>query len=234
MKKVCFIEFEGILNSFEGYKVNSAKAKKFISDLHKYCEENRIELILVSGYHKSIALKKFKTSFVHAYFKEHQFFYVDEKYLVNKGEEDEKLHKKNLEKDKEFNDSYFKQVLIQQFMHDNKIGVTEALLLCNDIWVDAYYTTRFSKVDFAIFEENVRERGNKIDRINGLAYFNLDVESVKILLKNFPQVDTTALDKYVFKKMQETLLKDVDFSQVAKKAAEKKIKEMQKRDNEGK
>jgi hypothetical protein len=230
MKKVCFIEFEGILAPFEGYKLNTAKAKEFIEKLHKYCEENRIELILISGFHKNIAEKKFKTSFVNKYFKDHKFFYVDEKYLVSKEETDEKLHRDNLEKDKEFNDSYFKQVLIQQFMHDNKISSEDVLLLCNDVWVDAYYTTRFSKVDFAIFEDNVRERGNKIDRINGLAYFNLDVDSVITLLKKFPKVDTSALDKFVYKKMTESLLKDVDFSAVAKKAAEKKIKEMKEKE----
>lgn len=221
MKKVCFIEFEGILESNEKYVANTKLVKSFLSELSSFCKKNSIELILISGFHHKIALEKFNKSFIKNFFKKEQFFYVDDNYLNSKTETDKKLHIENLKKDKEFNDSYFKQVLIQQFLFDNNILPSEALLLCNDIWVDAYYTTRFSKVDFALFENNILDRGKTTQRISGLAYFNLDSVSVKILLENFPNVDLTILNKFVFKKMQEALLKDVDFSKLKEKVAKK-------------
>ncbi len=226
MKRVCFIEFEGILESNLSYKIDAVKTKSFLKSIKDYCDKNGVELILLSGFHHKVAEEKFKKSFVKNFFKKHNFFYVDDNYLNSKAEIDKNLHIENLKKDKEFTDSYFKQVLIQQFLYDNNIKSTEALLLCNDIWVDAYYTTRFSKVDFALFEYNILDRGKKSDRISGLAYFNLDSKSVEMLLENFPNIDLSLLDKFVFQKMQEALLKDVDFSDIAKKAKEKKFSDL--------
>lgn len=217
MKKVCFIEFEGILDSSGDYKLNTQKTRTFLKKLTDFCSINKIELILISGFHHKIAEEKFSRSFVKSFFKKEKFFYVDDSYLNSKTEFDKKLHMENLKKDKEFTDSYFKQVLIQQFLFDNNIKPQDVILFCNDVWVDAYYTTRFSKVDFAIFEDNVLDRGKRIDRISGLAYFNLEFDSAKILIENFPTTDLSALDKFVFKKIQEALLKDVDFSKLVKK-----------------
>ncbi len=221
MKRVCFIEFDGILSSNKTYTLNLKRAKEFMKNLSEYCKKNSIELILVSGFHEKIAKQKLAKSFVKKYFDAQHFFYVDEKYLISKNDADEKMHRENLERDKEFNDSYFKQVLIQQFLHDNKIDPREVLLLCNDIWVDAYYTTRFSKVDFALFEENLCDRGKRTELISGLAYFNLDFSSVKLLLEKFPLQNLCALDKYVFETMKKALLNDVDLNALKKKAIER-------------
>ena len=225
MKRVCFIEFGGILSSHMGYTVNVVHIKKFLTEMRNFCKNHGIEMILISGFHENVAKERFAKSIIRDFFDKQHFFFVDDGYISSKQVEDAKLHRANLEKDKEFNDSYFKQVLIQQFMHDNSIKPNEILLLCNDLWVDAYYTSRFSKVDFAIFEDNVRERGNKADRISGLAYFNLNFNSVKLLLENFPQVDLTALDKFVFEKMKAVLIDPNELSKSLRGAAIKKIKD---------
>jgi hypothetical protein len=222
MKRVCFIEMEGILTSQGKYKANASKTKKFVEEVSTFCKHNQIELFLISGFHEKIAQMRFKKSFLKTFFDKQHFFFVDDKYIFGKGEADAKLHQEKLNKDKEFHDSYFKQVLIQQFLHDNNIKPNEALLLCNDVWVDAYYTTRFSKVDFALFEENITERGNPIKKIEGLRYFDLDSETVKVLLEKFPIANLSALDKFVYEKMKLVLLKNTDFSGVVKKAMEKK------------
>lgn len=119
-------------------------------------------------------------------------------------------------------------MIIQKFLKENNFESKDAILFCEDIWVDAYYTTRFSKIDFALFENNLRDRGKKTDRISGLAYFNLDFNSVKILIENFSKTDLSLLDKFVFTKMQETLLKDVDFSNVVKKIQKQKNDDLNK------
>ena len=222
MKRVCFIEMEGILLSHEKYSVELAKARVFVDELSTFCKHNKIELFLISGFHEKIAKQKFAKSFLKKFFDKTHFFFVDDEYIYKKGENDAKRHKENLDKDKEFNDSYFKQVLIQQFLHDNEVKPYDALLLCNDLWVDAYYTTRFSKIDFAVFEKNITERGKHVKKVDGLAYFNLDSETVKVLLERFPTIDLKPLDRLVFDTMQKVLLKETDFSGVVKKAMEQR------------
>lgn len=217
MKRVCFIVFEGILENSNKYLVDVDLATNFLKELKDYCEKNKIKLVLVSGFYKKTAQEKFENSFVKKFFNKKDFFYVDDDYINEKSDADKKVHLENLIKNDEFNDSYFKQVIIQKFLKENNFEASEAILLCNDIWVDAYYTTRFSKIDFALFENNLRDRGKMTNFILGLAYFNLNFDSVKILFENFPKTDLSLLNKFVFEKMQEVLLKDVDFSGVVKK-----------------
>lgn len=228
MKRVCFLKFEGILENKDGYVVDKKNVKIFLSALKSYCEKNNIKLVLVSGFYKDVAKKKFNSSVVKEFFSNKNFFCVDDEYISNKADADEKIYLEKLEKDKEFNDSYFLQVIIQKFLKENNFESKDAILFCEDIWVDAYYTTRFSKIDFALFENNLRDRGKKTDRISGLAYFNLDFNSVKILIENFSKTDLSLLDKFVFTKMQETLLKDVDFSNVVKKIQKQKNDDLNK------
>jgi len=55
-------------------------------------------------------------------------------------------------------------------------------------------------------QDNVCDRGKKIDPISGLAYFSLSIGSVKFLLSSFPVVDFSALDKYVYDEMKRVLV----------------------------
>jgi hypothetical protein len=219
MKRVCFIEFEGLLENEGEYIVDSVVAKEFLTELNEFSKKNKTELFLISGLHENVVTKKFKDSFVSEFFDKNHFFFVDKKYISSKQDVDKKIHEENLEKDENFNDSYFKQTIINKILSKENLSKSDCLLLCNDVWVDGYYTTRFSGIDFAIFENNVMDRGKKVDLISGLAYFSFDFDSVKILLKNFPQIDVAGLEKYVFEKMKELLLKDVDFSKLSKKIA---------------
>jgi hypothetical protein len=223
MKKVVFVKMEGVLISENNYCPDKDRVEKFVIDLFEYCKKNSIRLLLISGYHESVAKKKFSESFLKKYFSEEQFIYVHDDYVNKKEDTDRKLHLENLKKDSEFNDSYFKQVEIKNFLESNNLDKKDILLLANDLWVDGFYTIKFSGVDFAICKENIVERGNIASCINGLAYFNFDFDSLKILIEDFPIVDTTALQDFIFKKMSEVLMKDVDFSGLVKKAAEKRL-----------
>ena len=208
MKKICFIELEGVLTNYKEYVANDAKVKEFVKLLSSFCKENKIEVFLVSGHHETIAKQKMIEKKFHTYFDESHFAFVDEKYIESKGEEDKKLHKDGLSKDVNFNDSFFKQVFIQRLLKEKDLNEKDALLLCNDIWVDGYYTSRFSKIDFALFEENLTDRGNKTERLSGLAYFNFDFDTVKQLFMDFPDVNLVALDRYIFDVMNKVLVGD--------------------------
>jgi len=216
---------EGVLVSDKDYSCDEKRAKKFVSELSSFCKKNNTELYLVSGFHEPVAHAKFNASFLHSIFDEKHFLHVDENYILSKGEADEKLHRGNLEKDPQFNDSYFKQVAMERVLASSA-GATplDALLLSEDLWVDGYYTKRFSKVDFALFEENLRDRGKKTERLSGLAYFNLDFSSVKVLLENFPSTDMRLLEKHVFDIMKAALIGEAGIANLANTIKEKKLK----------
>ncbi|HNV01103.1 MAG TPA: hypothetical protein PKK60_01600 [archaeon] len=221
MKKIVFIEAEGVLLPYNNYNPNERRVKTFFEDLSNYCEKNKILLYVISGYHESVAHKKFEESFLKNVFNKNNFVCADEDYILQKAKDDETLHRQKLETDPEFNDSYFKQVFIQKILKEKNISASDALLLGDDIWVDGYYTTRFSKIDFAIFEENVSDRGKSVERISGLAYFSLEFDSVKQLIEIFPAVDLSPLDKYVFEIMKKALVGD-NLGSIIKKGLDKK------------
>ena len=223
MKKVCFVEMEGVILSHMDYRANERRVKSFVEDLSSFCREHKIELFLVTGFHEPVADAKLESSFLRDFFDGAHFLHVDDAYIAAKGEQDEKIHRVSLEKDPEFNDSYFKQVVMQQVLEKRHLFPKDALLLSEDIWVDGYYTTRFSKVDFALFEENLLDRGKKAERISGLAYFNLDFSSVRRLLENFPEISHAGLDKYVYESMKKVLLGDTNMGALVKAAQEKRL-----------
>lgn len=176
---------------------------------------------MISGYHNKIAHEKFDKSFLKTMFDKKNFGCADEEYISQKTKDDETLHRQKLEADPEFNDSYFKQVFIQKILKEKNILPSDAVLLGDDIWVDGYYTTRFSKINFAIFEENVCDRGKSVERISGLAYFSLEFDSVKQLIESFPVVDLGPLDRYVFEIMKKALVGD-NLGSIIKKGLDKK------------
>ncbi len=216
MKKACFIELEGVLSSFGNYIPNPRRLKNFLDDLIPYCKKKKVELSIISGHHCIVAQKKLHDGELHPYFDKEHFLCVDEEYISSKAEVDQKLHRDGLEKDPHFIDSYFKQGAIQKVLSEKKIPLKNALLLGDDLWVDGYYTMRFSKIDFALFEENLLDRGKSIQPISGLAYFKLEFDSVKSLIEKFPKVDNSALDKYVFESMKKVLVGD-NFADAIKK-----------------
>jgi hypothetical protein len=222
MMRVCLIEMEGVLLAHDGYSPDKKRVESFLKKLSNYTKKEKIKLYLLSGYHEKVAKKKFDESNLKKYFNKEYFFYVDEEYISKKADVDKKIHIDALQTDPMFVDSYFKQVAMQKIVDEQSIPKEEILLLCNDIWVDAYYTTRFTKVNFALFEENILERGNKTERVSGLAYFSFEFNSVKQLIEDFPKVDLGPLGKFIFNIMQKVIMSNVDLSGVVKKISKNK------------
>ena len=212
---------EGVLLAHDAYSPNERKVRVLLEELTSFCREKKIELFLVSGFHESVALHKFSAAGFGEFFDKEHFVCVDEVYIGNKSEADMRLHRSNLEKDKDFADNYFKQVFISDKLKEKRIAHKDALLLGDDLWVDGYYTTRFSKIDFAIFEEHIVDRGRNAERISGLAYFNINFSSVKQLLEGFPATDNSALDRHIFEEMKKVLVGDT-FADAVKKGMIKK------------
>lgn len=208
MKKICFIEMEGILTPFGDYVPDEKKVRTFLSGLKDYFSRVGLEFFLISGHTDSVAQKKLLDNGLNDFFDPKHFLCVNEKYISSKSEIDRKLHQDGLARDKEFLDTYFKQVIISDLLKDKGFSPKEALLLADDVWVDGYYTLLFSKIDFAIFEENVLDKGKRIDKIDGLVYFNLSLDSIARLVEKFPASDNSILEKYVFESMKKVLVGD--------------------------
>jgi len=222
MKRLCFIEMEGVLAPFASYKPDLEKVKHFLSQLTSFSKKNKIELFLISGYNEPVAKKIFAENSFESYFDSAHFLFVDETYIGKKVDTDKKMHKDALVKDPKFNDTFFKQPTISALLKEKDLNEKDALLLGCDVWSDGYYTTRFSKIDFAIFEGNVMDRGKPIERLCGLAYYNFGFDSVKQLLEKFPQVNNSSLDKYVFEVMKAALIGE-DFKESVKQSLLKRM-----------
>lgn len=208
MKRICFIEMEGILTSFGDYSPDAKKVADFLTKLTSFSKKNKIELYLLSAYHESVAKPIYSEAKLSKFFDKEHCLFVHDDYIQSKAEVDKKIHLDNLAKDKNYGDTYAKQVLISELLNKKDMSMGDALLLADDVWVDGYYSIRFSKIDFAIFENNILDRGKPIQRFSGLAYFNFDFDSVKQLIENFPVVNTAALEKYVFEVMKAALVGD--------------------------
>ena len=97
MKRVCFVELEGILTNLRGYAANEVKVKEFLKSLHSFCKENNIETFLVSGHHESIAKQKVMEKEFHKFFDKDHFAFVDDIYIESKVEEDKKQNSQAVE-----------------------------------------------------------------------------------------------------------------------------------------
>jgi hypothetical protein len=217
MKTICFIEMEGILLDDNEYKADIEKTKDFSEKLINYFKENNIEFYLLSGHHEKIAKEKFENSYLKDLIPIERFIFVDDNYIQKKEEQDKQMHLENLEKDENYKDSYFKQVFIQEQLLKKNIDKKNAVLLCKDIWVDGYYTSRFSKIDFALFKNNLLNKGVKTQLVSGLIYYDLDIFQVKELIENFPVIQTYQLEKIVNEEIRKKLLENTDFSGLIKK-----------------
>lgn len=205
------------------YSPDSVAVGSFLEKLKNYCAEHAVELFLVSGYSEVVADRVAVENSMEKYFDKDHFLRVNDAYVSSKSEMDRQMYDLALSKDPDFVDGYFKQVVIQQVLAEKGLKKTDALLLCNDIWVDGYYTRRFSGIDFALYEGNLCDRGKPTGPVIGLAYFNLEINSVVPLIENFPQVNFGALEKYIFDSMQKALIGDEGVESLRKSMEKKKF-----------
>lgn len=221
MKRICFLEMEGVIAPFGNYLPDKLRVNSFLGEMKNFSKSANVEFFLISGHFKDLAIKRFSSFDFGLFFDEKHFLFVDESYISKKAEVDRLVYEENLSKDPDFVDSYFKQVKMQDIIKKMGLEPKDALLLSDDLWVDGYYSLRFSKVDFAIFSENVLDRGKPVDVMGGLAYFNLGFGSVRTLVENFPVTSNVGLEKYVFDSMKNVLIGE-DFADKIKSGIKKK------------
>lgn len=211
LKKTCILfGFEdvlvpdGVSGSFGQKPVleilkNLAELEKKVSGFH---------FALLTGLHEGKGEARIADAKLNEYFSSEKIFMVDQSYLDSKSPVDLDLYQKNIEKDPNFKDEYFKQTIIDKISSTYNVPKEKMVYVGNDLLFAAFYTSRYSKIDVALIKDSVSLRGEKIDQpIKGLVYINRNWKDIqKLLLGKFPAVDYTELIKFIQKWLEKQLL----------------------------
>ncbi len=211
-KKIIFLGLENILTAGEVCKKVDRKAvEEILNNLQELEKEGLIKLILITGLQKEKALEKISKSDLGRFFKKENIYCVTREHINSKAEIDRKRHLFQLDKDPWFNDRFFKQHVIKKFI-EKGLPKEEMLLIGHDIWTDAFYTARFSGIDFALVKEALSERGNKSKKIiKGLLYIKRDWKDLrKLLFGKFKRPDCRLLESYIYSELKQQLFGDLE------------------------
>ncbi|PIN85609.1 MAG: hypothetical protein COV47_01305 [Candidatus Diapherotrites archaeon CG11_big_fil_rev_8_21_14_0_20_37_9] len=221
VKKHLFLSLSNVLVPGLGLKeVSKEKAHallKFLSGIEK---SGFISIYLVSGMPRENAEKAITDSGIGKFFKKENIFLLSKDYLDSKDELDRARHEKNVKDDPDFVDEYFKQHVFMDFISLGKCIPEEMAFVGNDIWFDAFYTTRFSKIDFFIVKEALCERNRLMPAdIKGLNYVSLsEADFRKIIVGKFPSPDLQPLENYVFNKLKLELFQGTQIENMVNKS----------------
>ncbi|MCR4368584.1 MAG: hypothetical protein NUV67_01620 [archaeon] len=194
-----------------------ASAMEFLSGLEK---KGVVSLRLFLGFEEKKAKEKLSKSPAAKHFKKENIHFVTKEYLNSLEEMDRERRLANLESDPDFVDEFFKQRAMDDLFAQGAATREDSALICHDIWFDAFYSTRFSGVDFFIVKESLSERNRPLpEKINGLNYISFAEEDLKkIILGKFPRQDVRFLETYVFNKLKLELFDGTKLDGLVKKS----------------
>jgi hypothetical protein len=225
-KNAIVFRMEGILVPYPSGQKLDNKSMPFLEKLKELQDNNLLALFLVTGYHKKTAVEKIKEFSLEKYFLPENTFFVTNDYIGQKQEFDHKLHKEKLEQNKDYVDGFFKQKVLQDLVKEKGISKEKILFVGKDIFMDAFYTHRFSGVDFVLVKELLSYKNEPLEeQIKGLNYVSLEFDSFKpALLGKLPEQDFKFLEAKIFNELKKKLLKD-QLNQIKMKMVEKKQKQ---------
>lgn len=200
--------------------VSREKADFVLGFLGLLKKEGLIEFFLVDGRERQVAGAKISEFGLDRFFPESNVFLITKEYLDSKAEADRQRHASNLEKDPLFVDEYFKQYAISCLISSGRISKDSSVLIGHDIWLDAFYTARFSGIDFALVSESLSERNLKVnEKINWLNTIDFSESGLKrIILGKGVENDIKRLETRVFNRLGKELFQGQEFSSVLQKA----------------
>ncbi|MFH1225347.1 MAG: hypothetical protein V1676_06120 [Candidatus Diapherotrites archaeon] len=216
-KTLIFLCMEDVLTPGRvSEKVDVREVKKILQNLHALEGKGTLALVLLSGSPEEKTKKTLKEHGFAEFFKPENVFAVAKGYLDSKSEADRLLYEKNIAKDPQFKDEYFKQHVIMEFIRRGEVPKERMLLLGHDLLTDGFYTLRFSGIDFALLEDAHSERHAKKDaKIKGLVYFRRTWGGVRKLISYFPEHDYSGLEKFIFEELREHLCRDTKLGALA-------------------
>ncbi|MDO8624730.1 MAG: hypothetical protein Q7R47_01505 [Candidatus Diapherotrites archaeon] len=189
--------------------VDSTQVKKVLENLGKLAKKFPFfHFFVVSGYQKEITLQKLGLAGLTSFFPEQNIRFVSQEYLDSKESMDREIYDSELAKDPLFKDEYFKQKEIEKIATELGVPMEKIVFVGHDLFFDAYYSQRFSKVDFVLVKESLSNQHKRVDRIiKGLNYIHLDWNDLRdVLLGKFPPADCMQLRNFIHFYLQRHLV----------------------------
>ncbi|MDO8537303.1 MAG: hypothetical protein Q7S21_00300 [archaeon] len=207
-KKAIFFGFEDVLVPGKVDKnIDLNEVKKILSNLQTLQNKFNLHVVVISGYSQKIGEKKLKEFSLEKFFNPDFVFFVSKNYLSSMQEIDRKRYEVAIKKDPNYKDEYFKQYVIQKFSKDHNISKKQMIYIGHDVWVEGFYTRRFSQIDFALIKSAYSQRGEKAQEpIKHLFYIQRKWKDIqKLLTLDELKAEYSQLDNYVTTVMKEKL-----------------------------
>ncbi len=189
--------------------IDSKKIIQILENLQKLSEKTGlVKVFVVSGYTKEIMDQKLSESGLSKFFPESHILYVNQEYLDSKEPMDREIYDQQKQKDPLFKDEYFKQKMLDKLSIDLNVPKSSMVFIGHDVWFDAFYSQRFSKVDFVLVKDALANQNQKFERIiKGLNYIHMDWDEIrKILLGKLPEAELDQLKNFIQFQLQAKLV----------------------------
>ncbi len=191
-------------------KINKNAVEEILNNLHEMeTRYKNFHVFVVSGAKTGEAKNIIAENGLNPYFNGANIFGVTQEYVDSKEPIDKERYEIELQKNPRFRDEFFKQYAIdREIVEKRGIPRESILLICHDLLTDAFYTLRFSQVDFALVKDALSYRHLPIKEvIKGLAYLNMSWKDFrKLLLGKSRKGDTKFLESYVYSRLQKDVI----------------------------
>jgi hypothetical protein len=208
--------------------VDAAKTKTVLTNLSKLAAKVPIfRFFVVSSYQQEITLRKLDDAGIRKFFPDNRIRFVNAEYLDSKEQLDREIYEKALSEDALFRDEYFKQKEVERIRAEFDVEMEKMVLVGHDLFFDAYYSQRFSKIDFVLLKETLSNQNVRHEKIvKGLNYVHMDWKDIRdVLLGKFPPADYMQLRNYIHFYLQQRLVSP----QTMGKLIDARIKQIEKR-----
>ena len=191
-------------------KINRNEIEEILQNLREMeLRYKNFRVFAVSGAKAREAKGIIAENGLNAYFDDANIFGVTQSYIDSKEAIDKERYKIELQKNPRFRDEFFKQYAIdKEIIEKRGIPRENILLICHDLLTDAFYTLRFSQVDFALVKDALSYRHLPIkEMIKGLVYLNMGWKDFKkLLLGKSKKGNTKFLESYVYSRLQKDVI----------------------------
>lgn len=223
-RKAIVLGFEDVLIPGKvEQNIDMKEVKKILSNLQELSKKFNLHVAVVSGYSEKIGQAKLKEFGLENFFEPDFVFFVSKHYLDSMQEIDKKRYADAIKKNPNYKDEYFKQYIIQRFSRDHNIPKNEIVYVGHDIWLEGFYTRRFSQIDFALIKSAYSHIGEKAnEQVHHLVYINRTWNDIKkLLMTDNLKAEYSNLDAYVDNVIKEKLFEGTKIEGLVKKTIKK-------------
>ena len=219
-KKAIIFGFEDVLIPGKVEKsIDLNEVKKILTNLEMLRKKSGLHVVVISGYSQKIGEQKLKQYGLEKFFAPEFIFFVSKDYLNSMEEVDRKRYEESIKKNPSYKDEFFKQFVIEKFSKEHNIPKELMVYVGHDIWLEGFYTRRFSGIDFALIRSAHSHIGQrKPEEVKNLVYINRTWNDIKkLLMHETLGAKYEHLDNYVQNTIKEKLFEGTKLEGLVKK-----------------